>query len=441
MSLSSSVHAVSAAPSISTRLPTSAQSRKAIYAASIGNVMEWYDFNVFAFMTVPLARNFFPGSDPNAALLSTFAVLGVGLVVRPLGGLVIGRIGDLRGRKPALIFTVLLMAIGTAMIGLLPSYRQIGILAPALLVVARMLQGFSTGGEWGSATTFMAEWSQNGRRGFYTSMQQMSNAVGLLLGSGIAATMTALLTTEDVDSWGWRIPFLIGALFGPIGLWLRRSIDETPPFCEVESADAKPQPVQHKESVWKRALTAIGFSAGWTVCFYAFLNFMPTFTRVQLKLSPAESLWSNTIGIVAFTILVPITGALSDRVGRKPLLLLSSAAFFVLPLPSFILLVQGHGFWLVVAIQILFGLALSLYSGPGPAAIAELFPTRGRSTWLSLSFSLAVALFGGFTPFISQWLITVAGSPLAPTIYIMAVVALSFVVILKMKETAHTPLQ
>jgi MFS transporter, MHS family, proline/betaine transporter len=418
--------------------PTSSRSRQAIYAASIGNVMEWYDFNVFAFMTVPLAKNFFPGSDPTAALLSTFAVLGVGLVVRPVGGLLIGSLGDTRGRKPALIFTVLLMAFGTMMIGLLPNYDRIGVLAPILLVVARMLQGFSTGGEWGSATTFMAEWSQDGKRGFYTSMQQLSNAIGLLLGSGVAAIVVSCLSNDDVEAWGWRVPFLLGALFGPIGLWLRQSIDETPPFREAQATTL--QPAQRGNS-WKSVLTAIGFAAGWTVCFYALLNFMPTFTRVQLKLSAAESLWANTIGVIGFAIFVPIMGALSDRVGRKPLLLLSNAIFVVLPLPIFMLLVKGQSLGFVVGTQLLFGLALALFSGPGPAAIAELFLTRGRSTWLSLSFSLAVALFGGFTPFIAQWLIATVGSPLAPTMYISAVAAMSFVVVTRMRETAHEPLR
>jgi MHS family proline/betaine transporter-like MFS transporter len=224
-------------------------------------------------------------------------------------------------------------------------------------------------------------------------------------------------------------------------LWLRRSIDETPPFRRIEGARETADKASAEGNPLKTAATAIGFAAGWTVCFYAFLNFMPTFTRIQLKLSSAEALWSNTIGIIAFTIFVPIMGALSDRVGRKPLLLLSSAAFFILPLPIFMLLVGTNSFALVIAAQVLFGVALSLYSGPGPAAIAELFPTRGRTLWLSLSFSLAVALFGGFTPFISQWLISLVGSPLAPTIYIMAVVALSFFVVLKMKETAHSSLR
>jgi MHS family proline/betaine transporter-like MFS transporter len=441
MSTPVAVQAISAPLPIPRPAPSSAQSRKAIYAASIGNVMEWYDFNIFAFMAVPLAKNFFPSSDATAGLLSTFAVLGVGLVVRPLGGLVIGRMGDIRGRKPALIFTVLLMAIGTGLIGVLPNYASIGILAPALLVAARMMQGFSTGGEWGSATTFMAEWSQDRRRGYFTSIQQLSNAVGLLLGSGIAAVITTMLSADAIESWAWRIPFLIGALFGPIGLWLRRSIDETPPFRDNEDAGAKADANVPDGKAWKAAATAVGFAAGWTVCFYAFLNFMPAFTRVQLKLSPAESLWANTLGVIAFTIFVPIMGALSDRIGRKPLLLLSSAAFFVLPLPVFMLLLQARSFVLVVAAQLLFGFALSLYSGAGPAAIAELFPTRGRSMWLSLSFSLAVAVFGGFTPFISQWLIAAVGSPLAPTFYIMVVVAMSFTVVLQMQETAHGPLR
>jgi MHS family proline/betaine transporter-like MFS transporter len=204
MTIPSAVQAVSAARPFRDRAPTAIQSRKAIYAAGIGNVMEWYDFNVFAFMAAPLARNFFPGSDAAAGILSTFAVLGVGLVVRPLGGLIIGRMGDVRGRKPALIMTILLMAVGTAMIGVLPNYASIGVLAPGLLVVARMMQGFSTGGEWGGATTFMTEWSQPGRRGYFTSLQQLSNAVGLLLGSGMAALVTTFLSADSVVSWGWR---------------------------------------------------------------------------------------------------------------------------------------------------------------------------------------------------------------------------------------------
>ena len=422
-------------PVSDTALPH-ALGRRVIFAASIGNVMEWYDFNIFAFMAAPLAKNFFPAGDPAAALLSTFAVFGVGLVVRPLGGYVIGRIGDRQGRKPAMILTVLLMAASTGLIGILPSYAAVGVLAPALMLVARLMQGFSTGGEWGSATTFMAEWSAIGKRGLTTSYQQMSNAVGLLIGSGIGAILASVLSAQDIESWGWRVPFLLGALFGPIGLWLRRTMEETPPYRHI-AADVE---VISAPATARLVATAIGFTAGWTVCFYAFLNFMPTFTRLQLKLTQAEALWSNTIGVIAFTLLIPVMGALSDRIGRKPLLLGSCVAFFVLPLPAFLLVLRGQGFGFVIAMQIVFGAALALFSGPGPAAIAELFPTRGRSTWLSLSFSAGVAIFGGFTPLIAQSLITATGSPLAPLIYVTAAVALSFVVIWRMRETAHAPL-
>ena len=420
--------------------PTEAQSRKAIYAATIGNVMEWYDYGVYAYLASSLAVNFFPKDDPKSALLSTFAIFGVGLVVRPLGGIVIGRMGDTHGRKPALILTILLMAIGTVLIGFIPTYGRIGILAPILLLVCRMLQGFSTGGEWGGSTAFMAEWSVEGKRGFYTSLQQMSVAGGTLLGSGLAAILTSTLGGDAMDGWGWRIPFLLGGLFLPIGLWLRRAVDETPPYREVarEYGDAS-APAQSSDM--RLALVAFGFTVHWTVCYYTFLSYMPTFTRTQLKLSPAESLWSNTIGLLAVVIFVPIMGTLSDRIGRKPLLLSSCAAFFLLPLPVFWLMLQGYGFAFVASMQIVFGIAIALFSGAGPAAIAEIFTTRGRSTWMSSSYALAVAIFGGFAPLIAQWLIQVTGSRSPPSSYVMAAAAVSFVVISRIPETAHVPLR
>jgi MHS family proline/betaine transporter-like MFS transporter len=417
--------------------PTAAQSRKAIYAATIGNVMEWYDFGVFGYLAGALALNFFPKDNPNTALLNTFLVFGVGLIFRPLGGIVIGRMGDTRGRKPALILTILLMAAGTVIMGILPTYASIGMAAPVLLLLARLLQGFSTGGEWGGATAFMAEWSQPGKRGFYTSLQQMSVAGGSLLGSGFAALLTSWFGTEGMNDWGWRIPFLVGGLFGPIGLWLRREVDETPPYREVA---AEGSPVTAPTSNIGQAAQAFGFTILWTVAFYVFLTYMPTFTRVQLKLTAAQSLWATTASLVALVILVPIMGALSDRIGRRPLLLASCALCFVLPIPAFWVLTQNFGFGVVVLVQIGFAAAISLFSGPGPAAIAEIFPTRGRSTWMSSSYALAVAIFGGFAPFIAQWLIDTTGSRIAPTAYVMAAAAISFLVIIRLRETAHQPL-
>ena len=424
------------ASGLATVRPSVEQSRRAIAAATIGNVMEWYDFGVFGFLAGSLALNFFPRDDPRTSLLNTFLIFGVGLVFRPLGGIVIGRMGDRRGRKPALVLTILMMAAGTVMIGLLPTYSAIGVMAPVGLLLARLLQGFSTGGEWGGATAFMAEWSVEGRRGLYTSLQQMSVAGGSLLGVGLAALLTSWIGAEAINDWGWRIPFLLGGLFGPIGLWLRRRVDETPPFREVlaEGDAAEASTVGH-------AARAFGFTVLWTVSFYVFLTYMPTYTRTQLHLTAAQALWASTASLLALMVLVPLMGALSDRIGRKVLLLSSCALCSVLPIPAFYVLTRGYGFASVVWVQIVFALAISLFSGPGPAAIAEMFPTRGRSTWMSSSYALAVAIFGGFAPFISQWLIDVTGSRMAPTAYVMAAAAVSFWVIAGLRETAHEPLR
>jgi MHS family proline/betaine transporter-like MFS transporter len=398
--------------------------------------MEWYDFGVFGFLAGSLALNFFPKDDPRTSLLNTFLIFGVGLIFRPLGGIIIGRMGDRQGRKPALILTIILMAIGTVMIGLLPTYASIGVFAPILLLTARLLQGFSTGGEWGGATAFMAEWSIEGKRGLYTSFQQMSVAGGTLLGAGLSALLTSTIGADAINDWGWRIPFLLGGLFGPIGLWLRREVEETPPYREVQAEGASAE-----ASTLTHATQAFGFTILWTVAFYVFLTYMPTYTRTQLHLTPAQSLWASTASLLALVVLIPLMGAFSDRIGRKRLLLTSCALCFIIPIPAFYVLTQGYGFASVVLIQIMFSFAISLFSGPGPAAIAEIFPTRGRSTWMSSSYALAVAIFGGFAPFIAQWLIDETGSKMAPTAYVMAAAAVSFLTIIRLRETAHHPLR
>jgi MHS family proline/betaine transporter-like MFS transporter len=416
----------------------SAGGRRAVVAATFGNVLEWYDFSVYAFFAATIGRLFFPSEDPTASLLATFAVFGVGFVVRPLGGIVIGWMGDRYGRRPALVLTIMLMAGGTVMIGLLPTYAAIGAAAPLLLVVARLVQGFSAGGEWGGSTAFMVEWAPPGRRGWYGSFQQMSVAAGLLLGSGIGALLSTLLTPEQVLDWGWRIPFLLGGVLGLVGQYMRRNVEETPAYREAqaEAAPAAPGP-----SGWVLGARAFGFTVLWTVSYYIFLNYMPTFTRNQVGLSPSESLWANTIGLVALVVLIPVTGLLSDRVGRKPLLLASCGFFALLTWPLLSLMLgSGGAFGTVVLIQLLFGVAIALFSGPGPAAIAEIFPTRGRSTWMSASYALAVAIFGGFAPYIATWLIANTGNPMSPALYVIGAAVVSFLTILTLPETARRPL-
>jgi MHS family proline/betaine transporter-like MFS transporter len=409
------------------------KSRKAIWAASIGNLLEWYDFGVYAYLATLIAAKFFPGTDPTASLLAAFAAYGVGFLARPFGGIVIGRLGDTRGRKFALVLTIFMMAFGTIGIGILPSYESIGIWAPILLVLMRIVQGIAAGGEWGTSTAFIVEWSPPSRRGFFGSFQQVSTAGGSLLGSATAAILTSTLTASAMLEWGWRVPFLLGAVLLVVGVYMRSNVDETPHYEASREAAADAPAV----SGFPLGALAFGFTIFWTIAYYTLLAWMPSFTQRFAGLTPSEALWANTIGLIAMVIAIPLWGALSDRIGRRPLLMASALSIGVLAYPLFSLMAQGSGFALVLPIQILFGVLLAMYSGPGPAAISEIFPTHLRSTWMSAGYTLAVAVFGGFAPFIATWLIQKTGSPVSPTyFYLVPAAVISLFVILKLKETA-----
>jgi MHS family proline/betaine transporter-like MFS transporter len=417
---------------------SSEKSQRALWAAAIGNLLEWYDFGVYAYLASLIAAKFFPGSDPTASLLASFAAFGVGFLARPLGGIVIGRLGDIKGRKTALVLTIFLMAFGTVGLGLLPTYDSIGVWAPILLVIMRLVQGLAAGGEWGTSTAFMIEWAPQGRRGFFGSFQQVSTAGGTLLGSGIAAIMTSTFSSAAMLDWGWRVPFLLGAALLVVGAYMRQNVDETPSYEASRQATAS----QPAAAGFPLGARAFGFTIFWTIAYYTLLVWMPSFTQRFAGLSPSQALWSNTIGLIAMVIAVPCWGALSDKVGRRPILMASAILIGALSYPLLSLMAGGTGLALVLPIQILFGILLALYSGAGPAAISEIFPTHLRSTWMTSGYALSVAIFGGFAPFIATWLIQATGSPVAPTyLYLLPAAVISLLVIWSMKETAGAELK
>jgi len=422
--------------SVTPHVPTARAARFAVAAASLGNVLEWFDFAVYGFFAAVIGKHFFPTGDESTELLASFAAFGVGFLARPLGGIVIGRVGDVKGRRTSLLLTIFMMAAGTVLIGVAPTYAAVGIAGPVIIVFARLMQGFSAGGEWGGSTAFMVEWSEPGRRGFYGSLQQVGVVSGVLLGSVVGATINTVLTPDQIASWGWRVPFLLGGIIGPVGLYMRRSIGETPAF-----QDAPPSSVRVNAQNVALTARAAGFTVFWTVAFYIYINYMPTFTRTYAGLSGAQALWSNSLGILMLLCAIPVMGHLSDRVGRRPLLLACCALFFVLSYPAARLSLSSPPFAVIAACQVLFGLVLSLYSGAGPSAIAEIFPTRSRSTLMSAGNALATAVFGGFAPYIAAWLIARTGNPIAWVAYVMSAAVVTGIVILTLKETAHDPLR
>jgi metabolite-proton symporter len=417
------------------------QRRRAIIAGTVGNILEWYDFGVYGYFVSTISALFFPTTDKLSSLLLTFAVFGVGFVMRPLGSILFGIYGDRVGRRAALSVVIFMMAISTLLIGLLPTYAEVGILAPILLTLIRLFQGLSAGGEWGGSTAYLVEFAPPGRRGFIGSWQQVSVGAGFLLGSLSAALISQLLSPSDVASYGWRIPFLLGVVVGGVGAYLRWSLSDTPSFVDIEERGAVSKaPLIEALTVERKAtLTIFGMTLHNTVAYYIPIVYMTNYIRTAGGLSASAAMWIGTACLAVFVVLIPIWGALSDRIGRKPLLLLSAGGYIVLSFPLLMMASSGS-VALAFAAQLIMIVFLSFFSGPCPAAYAELFPTRVRYTALSVGYNTAVAIFGGFAPFISTWLIQLTGSNLAPGYYLMAAAIISFCVILRIRETAFEPL-
>ena len=418
------------------------RNREAVIAGVIGNILEWYDFAVYGYLASTISGLFFPSSDRIASLLATYLVFGVGFVMRPVGSLLFGVYGDRHGRRKALSAVTFLMAVSTLAIGLLPTYDKVGVLAPILLVVARLLQGLSAGGEWGGSTAYIVEYAPEGRRGFVGSWQQFSVGGGFLLGSLCATVLSFTLSSEALASWGWRVPFLLGILVGGLGAYLRWRLPDTPKYSEIEQQRAvAAAPLADAVREYPReTLTAFGITLHNTVAYYISLVYMTGYLIDVGKLPKPTAQLIGTICLAVFVTLIPFAGMLSDRLGRRPQLMVSCIGFALLGYPFFLLGSSGR-VELAFLAQFLMVAFLSLYAGSCPAAYAELFPTRVRYTALSIGYNIAVAIFGGFAPFIATWLIKATGNPLAPAFYVIAAAVITFAILTRIRETAFAPLK
>ncbi|NKX56412.1 MFS transporter [Arthrobacter mobilis] len=409
---------------------------RAVAAATIGNALEWFDIAIYALFAVYIGRNFFPAADPGVELIQTFAVFGVSYLIRPLGGLILGGYADKHGRKAALVWTIRLMVIGTALLAFMPSYDTIGLLAPAGIILARLIQGFAAGGEFGAATSFLVEQDgeKGGKRGFLGSFQFASQGLATLLSASFAAGLTAVLSEEDMVSWGWRVPFIFGLLVGPVGYIIRRYVDESPALAAADQSEAEAAAALHPvRTLFRHHWAGILIAAGVLVVSTALnfiLQYLPTFGIKQLGLDPSLSFVALMVTGVILTFLTPVVGALSDRVGRMPIMLPSAALIGLAVVPLFAWLIASPAFWTLVAVMIILGTLKALYFAALPSVMADVFPVRSRATGLAFSYNTATSLFGGFTPTIAAALITFTGQPVAPGYYLAVVAILSIAALL-----------
>jgi MHS family proline/betaine transporter-like MFS transporter len=401
--------------------PVESRSWHAIAAASIGNALEWFDFVVYGFFAVTIAKLFFPAADETVSLLVALATFGVTFFMRPLGAIVLGSFSDRHGRKSALALAIVLMAFGTGIIAVAPTYSAVGLLAPALIVAARLLQGFSAGGEFGIATAFLAEQHPE-RRGFFASWQFASQGLTTVLATAFGATLAATLSAEQMDVWGWRVPFVFGLLIAPVAYYLRHHVEET---IEFRSTSVRQAPLREALATGKaRMLIATGIIVLCTVSMYTIL-FMPTYAVRQLGLPPSGSFLAALLTGSIQMVCIPIVGALSDRYGRLPITCASAAAILLAIYPMFAWLAAVPTLQTLLIFQAIIGLLAAGYMGALPALMSELFPTHIRTIGLSVGYSFSVAVFGGFAPAINAWLIEATGSKLAPGFYLMLAAVIS----------------
>lgn len=416
--------------------------KRPIIAACIGNGIEWMDYAMYGYLAPVLGTLFFPSEDRTAQLLTAFATFALAFAIRPFGGLLFGPMGDRIGRKRTLAVIVIMMSGATFLIGCLPTYAAIGVAAPVLLILLRLVQGLSAGGETGTAYTFLAEYAPSNRRGFFTSFGNVSAFIGALIGSSMVTVGFAVLGDDGMESWGWRIPFLIAGPLGLVGLYLRLKIEDTPEFQEIEAKrELQKAPLREAVSQHWGAMIRCGLvGAMHGVGFYTVLTYLPSFLSQVESIGSVGAFVGSSVALVSAIITLPLAGMLSDRIGRRPLIIATCCAYIVLSYPIFFLLSTGH---LVASLATLavFGVIFGSYASAPFAFMAEMFPTRVRVSGYSVGYNVFVALLSGPTAFIATYLVDRTGSDTSPALYVIGVAVLALVATVLSRETAKRPLR
>ena len=403
-----------------------AEATRLIIAASLGNALEFYEILVYGYFAVIISKVFFPAADEAVSLLVTFGTFGASFLARPVGAIFLGAYGDRKGRKSALTLSILLMTIGTGLMTIMPSYSTLGLLSPVLVVAARLLQGFSVGGEFASSTAFLVEHRPD-RAGFFASWQWASQGLAALIATGFGVLLTSTMTAADLQSWGWRIPFAFGLLIGPVGYYVRSHMAETPEFVEAGAARAPIRELLVNQ--WDRLLLATGAVIASTSSQYMIV-YMPTYAIRELHLPQSVGFTAAVCAAALQAVVVPLVGLLADKVGQTPVMIGAAILFVVSAYPAFALLGANAALPVLIAMVCWLGLLKSFYSGALPSLLAKIFPTATRVSGMSLSYNAGVALFGGFAPLIAQTLIDVTGSKLAPSYYMMVTALLSLIAVI-----------
>ena len=406
-----------------------------ISSGAIGNALEWYDFAIYGYFATSIGRIFFPKEDPIAQVLAAFGIFAIGYLMRPVGGILIGHIGDRVSRQAALSVSIAAMAVPTFLIGVLPGYETIGIAAPILLTLCRMLQGLSVGGEYTTSLVFMVESAPKAHRGLNAALGCCGALLGMLLGSATGTVLATFIAPESLEVWGWRIPFIFGLFIGLAGIFLRRHSEPAPKPTEAKKNPLLETVKNHRMVILQLAGLA-SFSA---VSFYLLFVYIVSWLELVDKISPEKSLFINTLSMISLIPIQLIAASISDRIGRKPVLITASIAAILFSVPLFSGMYH-HSTLTIHLSQLGFALIIGAYLGVMPAFMVELPSAHVRSTAIALGYNLTVGIIGGFTPFAASWLVHRTHNDIAPAYMIMAAAAISLIAILSMKETYRKPL-